>query len=58
VRRRRRSPLRGPGRAAPDGIAVADRCVAIRDGRLAHDGTPDPAVLGEIFDRSELEGGA
>ncbi len=40
----------------PDVIAVADRCVAIRDGRLAYDGTPDPAVLEEIFDRSELEG--
>jgi ABC-2 type transport system ATP-binding protein len=42
----------------PDVIAAADRCVAIRDGRLAYDGTPDPAVLEEIFDRSELEGGA
>jgi len=40
----------------PDVIAAADRCVAIRDGRLAYDGTPDPAVLTEIFDRSELEG--
>jgi ABC-2 type transport system ATP-binding protein len=40
----------------PDVIAAADRCVAIRDGRLAYDGTPDPEVLGEIFDRSELEG--
>jgi ABC-2 type transport system ATP-binding protein len=42
----------------PDVIAAADRCVAIRDGRLAYDGTPDPKVLEEIFDRSELEGGA
>jgi ABC-2 type transport system ATP-binding protein len=41
----------------PDVIAAADRCVAIRAGRLAYDGPPDPAVLGEIFDRSELEGG-
>jgi ABC-type multidrug transport system ATPase subunit len=40
----------------PDVIAAADRCVAIRDGRLAYDGTPDPSVLSEIFDRSELEG--
>ncbi len=40
----------------PDVIAAADRCVAIRDGRLAYDGTPDPKVLSEIFDRSELEG--
>jgi ABC-2 type transport system ATP-binding protein len=40
----------------PDVIAAADRCVAIRDGRLAYDGPPDPTVLAEIFDRSELEG--
>jgi ABC-2 type transport system ATP-binding protein len=40
----------------PDVIAAADRCVAIRDGRLAYDGPPDPEVLTEIFDRSELEG--
>jgi ABC-2 type transport system ATP-binding protein len=40
----------------PDVIAAAGRCVAIRDGRLAYDGAPDPAVLNEIFDRSELEG--
>jgi ABC-type multidrug transport system ATPase subunit len=40
----------------PDVIAAADRCVAIRDGRLAYDGPPDPKVLTEIFDRSELEG--
>jgi ABC-type multidrug transport system ATPase subunit len=40
----------------PDVIAAADRCVAIRDGRLAYDGTPDTTVLEEIFDRSELEG--
>jgi ABC-2 type transport system ATP-binding protein len=40
----------------PDVIAAADRCIAIRDGRLAYDGAPDPKVLGEIFDRSELEG--
>jgi ABC-2 type transport system ATP-binding protein len=39
----------------PDVIAAADRCVAIRDGRLAYDGPPDPKVLTEIFDRSELE---
>jgi ABC-type multidrug transport system ATPase subunit len=40
----------------PDVIAAADRCVAIRDGRLAYDGRPDPDVLTEIFDPSELEG--
>jgi len=40
----------------PDVIAAADRCVAIRDGRLAYDGAPDASVLTEIFDRSELEG--
>ena len=40
----------------PDVIAAAGRCVAIRDGRLAYDGKPDPKVLTEIFDRSELEG--
>ncbi|HEY0278805.1 MAG TPA: ABC transporter ATP-binding protein [Solirubrobacterales bacterium] len=40
----------------PDVIAAANRCVAIRDGRLAYDGAPDPAILTEIFDRSELEG--
>ena len=39
----------------PDVIAAAGRCVAIRDGRLAYDGKPDPKVLTEIFDRSELE---
>jgi ABC-type multidrug transport system ATPase subunit len=39
----------------PDVIAAADRCVAIRDGRLAYDGPPDPKILSEIFDRSELE---
>jgi ABC-2 type transport system ATP-binding protein len=40
----------------PDVIAAAGRCVAIRAGRLAYDGPPDPAVLTEVFDRSELEG--
>jgi ABC-type multidrug transport system ATPase subunit len=40
----------------PDVIAAADRCVAIREGRLAYDGSPDPAILEEIFDRSELDG--
>ncbi len=40
----------------PDVIAAAGRCIAIRDGRLAYDGSPDPKVLEEIFDRSELEG--
>jgi ABC-type multidrug transport system ATPase subunit len=39
----------------PDVIAAAGRCVAIRDGRLAYDGAPDPTVLTEIFDRTELE---
>jgi ABC-2 type transport system ATP-binding protein len=40
----------------PDVIAAAGRCIGIREGRLAYDGAPDPAVLTEIFDRSELEG--
>jgi len=40
----------------PDVIAAADRCVAIRDGRLTYDGPPDPEVLTKIFDASELEG--
>ncbi|MBS1863786.1 MAG: ABC transporter ATP-binding protein [Actinobacteria bacterium] len=40
----------------PDVIAAAGRCVAIRDGRLAYDGAPDPKILIELFDRSELEG--
>lgn len=39
----------------PDVIAAAGRCVAIRDGRLAYDGAPDPAALTEIFDAGELE---
>jgi ABC-2 type transport system ATP-binding protein len=39
----------------PDVIAAADRCVAIRDGRLTYDGPPDPAVLTKVFDASELE---
>jgi ABC-2 type transport system ATP-binding protein len=33
----------------PDVIAAAGRCVAIRDGRLAYDGAPDPKVLTEVF---------
>ena len=40
----------------PDVIAAADRCVAIRDGRLTYDGPPDPGVLQEVFDNGELEG--
>jgi ABC-2 type transport system ATP-binding protein len=40
----------------PDVIAAAGRCVAIRDGRLAYDGPPDPSVLTQVFDPSELEG--
>jgi len=40
----------------PDVIAAAGRCVAIRDGRLVYDGAPDPVVLTEIFDSSELKG--
>jgi ABC-2 type transport system ATP-binding protein len=40
----------------PDVIAAADRCVAIRDGRLAYDGAPDPDTLTKIFDPSELAG--
>jgi ABC-type multidrug transport system ATPase subunit len=39
----------------PDVIAAADRCVAIRDGRLAYDGIADPEALSQIFDSDELE---
>jgi len=39
----------------PDVIAAADRCVAIRDGRLAYDGAPKAEVLTKLFDPSELE---
>jgi ABC-2 type transport system ATP-binding protein len=39
-----------------DVIAAAGRCVAIREGRLAYDGAPDPSVLTQVFDPSELEG--
>jgi ABC-2 type transport system ATP-binding protein len=39
----------------PDVIAAADRCIGIREGRLAYDGAPDPDVLTKVFDRSELE---
>src|SRR6201996_7510949 len=42
----------------PDVIAAAGRCVAIRDGRLAYDGAPDPKVLTQIFDPSELHSDA
>jgi ABC-2 type transport system ATP-binding protein len=37
----------------PDVIAAASRCVAIRDGRLAYDGAPDPGAIAEFFDADE-----
>jgi ABC-2 type transport system ATP-binding protein len=40
----------------PDVIAAAGRCIGIREGRLAYDGAPDPSVLTQVFDPSELEG--
>ncbi len=33
----------------PDVIAAAGRCLAIRDGRLAYDGDPDPKAIAEFF---------
>ena len=33
-----------------DVIAAADRCLALRDGRLAYDGAPEPAAIAEFFD--------
>jgi ABC-type multidrug transport system ATPase subunit len=32
-----------------DVVGAADRCLALRDGRLAHDGPPDTATLDEFF---------
>jgi ABC-2 type transport system ATP-binding protein len=32
-----------------DVLDAADRCVALREGRLAYDGPPDPAALGDLF---------
>jgi ABC-2 type transport system ATP-binding protein len=37
----------------PDVIAAAGRCVAIREGRLAYDGAPDPKVITEFFDEDD-----
>jgi ABC-2 type transport system ATP-binding protein len=34
----------------PDVIAVANRCVGIRDGRLAYDGPPEAEALAEFFE--------
>jgi ABC-2 type transport system ATP-binding protein len=34
----------------PDVIAVAGRCVGIRDGRLAYDGPPEAGALAEFFE--------
>jgi ABC-2 type transport system ATP-binding protein len=34
----------------PDVIAAAGRCVAIRDGRLAYDGAPDPKAIEDFFE--------
>jgi ABC-2 type transport system ATP-binding protein len=35
-----------------DVIAAADRCLALRDGRLAYDGPPEEAAIGEFFETS------
>ena len=35
----------------PDVIAAADRCVAIRDGRLAYDGPPAAEAIAEYFEQ-------
>jgi ABC-type multidrug transport system ATPase subunit len=39
----------------PDVIAAAGRCVAIREGRLAYDGAPEPEILDQLFDPGDLE---
>ena len=33
-----------------DVVGAADRCLALRDGRLAYDGPPDEAAIAEFFD--------
>ncbi|HET7446161.1 MAG TPA: ABC transporter ATP-binding protein [Solirubrobacterales bacterium] len=40
----------------PDVIAAAGRCLGIREGRLAYDGTADPAAIAEFFDDEEIAG--
>lgn len=40
----------------PDVIAAASRCLGIREGRLAYDGTADPAAIAEFFDDEEIVG--
>jgi ABC-2 type transport system ATP-binding protein len=42
----------------PDVIAAADRCVGIRDGRLAYDGAPDAAALAEFFEPDSADRGS
>ena len=37
-----------------DVVGSADRCLALRDGRLAYDGPPDIAALGEFFEAEKL----
>jgi ABC-type multidrug transport system ATPase subunit len=33
-----------------DVVGAADRCLALRDGRLAYDGPPDAEAIAEFFD--------
>jgi ABC-type multidrug transport system ATPase subunit len=40
-----------------DAIAAADRCLALRDGRLAYDGPPEDGAIGEFFETAEAHPG-
>jgi ABC-2 type transport system ATP-binding protein len=56
------SEARGAGAAVVvsthrrDVVGSADRCLALRDGKLAYDGPPDPDALGEYFELSSRPG--
>jgi ABC-type multidrug transport system ATPase subunit len=39
-----------------DVVGSADRCLALRDGKLAYDGPPDAEALGEYFELSSTQG--
>lgn len=39
-----------------DVVATADRCLALRDGRLVYDGPPDAEAIGEYFELSSPPG--
>jgi ABC-type multidrug transport system ATPase subunit len=41
----------------PDVIAVASRCLGIRDGRLVYDGPPDPEAIEEFFEYTVADRG-